>query len=193
VSRTKNKSTGRREKLAERRRNLPLSKEKAPPDPSVAPTLQVKPEPREPSSGEKEILDLLWSEYEKSDEVARASARFESDIHEKLVNDRVAEGYSEDEAGEIQRVFRADDFNNIFRKLMQLRIERRLIERLDLDEYEEAIMEKRIDDLLVPKPKGTKSVTVQQPNIQVGDEETQQISALKARGRQRGNRWMSTK
>lgn len=124
--------------------------------------------------------------------MARASARFESDIHEKLVNDRIAEGYSEDEAGDIQRVFHADDFNDTFRKFMQLRIEKRLIERLELDKYEESIMEKRIDDLLVPKPKGTKSVTVQQPNIQIGDEEAQQISALKARGRQR-NRWMPTK
>lgn len=190
MSKTKNKSTGRRAKSS--RRNLPPSREKKSESaPTVSPTLQVKADPSDPTPGEKEILDLLWAEYSKSDEVARASARFESDLYEKLVNDRIAEGYAEDEAGEINRVFRADDFNDIFRRLMQLRIERALIDRLELDAYEDDIMKKRIEDVLGQKPKGSKSVAVQNPNqpIQVGNEETQQISELKARGRRR-SRWV---
>lgn len=188
MSETKNKSIGKQARLKaqEKSRTKPPSKE-FPEAPSVSPTLQVKPEPRPPTPGEQATLDILWEEYEKADDVARAAARFEAEVHEKLVNQRIKEGYSKDEAGEMRRVFNADDFNEIFRKFLQLRIERRMIEDLSLTDFESEILNKRIDEILTPKPRGTKTITVPASNnsIQIGDEETQQVSELKRRSKRR--------
>lgn len=158
------------------------------------PALQVRPEPPVPTEGEQEILDLLWHEYDRSDDVAKAAARFESDVHEQLVQRRVQDGLSEDEAGEIRRVFRADEFNDTYRRLLMLRMERELLRNLDLQDYEHDIMQARIQVVFGPKPTGTKKITFQQDQrvqdqqVHVGDPETQQVQDLKRRGRQRKRR-----
>ena len=195
----KTKSTGKRARLG-RRRTILRSEQDSPPTklpssdeaPSISPTLQVRPEPKPPTPGEQRILDLLWSEFAKSDDVARASARFESEVHEQLVQRRLSEGYSADEAGDIRRVFRADDFNDTFRRLLQLRIDVRLIQKLGLQNYEREIIATRIREVFAPKPTGTRPVVVPQPSdhLQVGSEDSQQIRDLKSRAH--SGRWTKT-
>jgi hypothetical protein len=133
------------------------------------------------------MLDLLWSEFNRSDDVARAAARFETDVHEKMVQRRVDDGFSEDEAGDISRVFRADEFNEVYRRLMLLRMERALIRTLKLEDYEKEIMQERIHTVFSPST-ATKPVVITSDRIQVGTNETHQIQDLKLRGRSRRGR-----
>lgn len=136
------------------------------------------------------MLDLLWTEYRKSDVAARAAARFERDVHNQLVQQRADEGFSEDEAGEIRRVFRAADFNTTYRQLLQLRMEIMLLRRLDLEQYEQDIMRARIRTTFGPPQNGTKQVVVQRPTDQLslGSPEAHQVQELKQRGRRRRRR-----
>ena len=151
----------------------------------VGPALQVRPEPAPPTPGEQEILDLLWCEYDRSDDVARAAARFESAVHEQLVQRRVQDGMAEDEAGEVRRVFRADEFNDTYRRLLMIRMERQLLRNLELQDYEHDIMQARIQVVFGPKSDGTKKISFQRDQVQIGDPETNQIQDLKARGLRR--------
>lgn len=139
-------------------------------------------------------MDLLWGEYDRSDDVARAAARFESDVHERLVQRRVQDGMSDDEAGEIRRVFRAAEFNDMYRRLLLLKMERSLLRNLGLQDYEHDIMQQRIQVVFGPAQKTTKQVSFQQPQagskdqVHVGTPETQQIQDLKAKGLRRKRR-----
>lgn len=152
----------------------------------TGPPLQVRPEPKPPTAGEQKILDLLWTEFARSDDVARAAARFETDVHEKLVQRRIDEGFSKDEAGAVQRVFRAEEFNDVYRKLLLLRLERVLLHDLDLDDYEQSIMQEHIQAMFgSTPPPATKAITLSNDRIQVGDNEVHQVQDLKARGRRR--------
>ncbi|KKN52888.1 hypothetical protein LCGC14_0607940 [marine sediment metagenome] len=152
----------------------------------TGPPLKVKPKPRPPSPGEQKILDLLWGEFERSDDVARAAARFETDVHEQLVQRRIDEGFSEDEAGEVRRIFRAEELNDTFRRLLLLRLERALLIDLELQDYEANILQERIHTLFgTPAPKATKSISLSGDKVQIGSSEVQQVQNLKARGRRR--------
>ena len=194
ASNTKTKSTGKPAKSRRRRRRLP-ARENAGQLPEfplsrsgteTGPKLQIRPEPKPPTPGEQKILDLLWSEFNHSDDVARAAARFEYDVHERQVQRRIEEGFSEDEAGAVHRVFKADEFNDIYRRLMLLRMERALLRDLELDEYEADILRERIHVMFGPAPKpATKAITLSRDQVQIGDSEIQQVQDLKARGRRR--------
>lgn len=153
----------------------------------MAPPLQVRLEPTPPTKHEQAILDLLWKEYRKSDTVARAAARFEADVHAQLVQRRIAEGLSEDEAGEVSSVFRADEFNTAFRRLLQLRLEIQLLRKLGLQDYESDIVQQRIKAIFRSDRPVKRSVPIT-PDLQIGSPETQQIQDLKARGKARGRR-----
>jgi hypothetical protein len=139
------------------------------------------------------VTQMLWREFTKADDVARASARFESEVHEELVQRRLAEGYGEDEAGAVRRVFKADDFNDTFRRLLQLRIEMRMIKRLGLHAYEREIVAERIKEVLGAKPTAMKSVAVSQPTdkLQIGGAESQQVRDLKSRAK--SSRWTKSR
>lgn len=153
---------------------------------TTSPKLQIRPEPKPPTKGEQEILDLLRSEFDRSDDVARAAARFETDVHEQMVQRHIEEGFSEDEAGDVHRVFRAEEFNNTYRRLMMLRMERALLRNLDLGDYEDEIMRERIQAVFGPQsPAPTKPIVLQDDRLHVGSAETQQVQRLKARGRRR--------
>lgn len=134
------------------------------------------------------MLDLLWTEYRKSDAAARAAARFEVSVHEQQLQDRLAEGYDEDEAGELRQVFRADDFNTTFRQLLQLRMERQLLRELELGDYEDDIMKERIRAIFGrASSNGTKRVVLPDAgSLNLGTPEAHQVQDLKRRGRQRG-------
>jgi len=209
ASKTKTKSTGKPEKSNRRRKRKRRLSPKAleqlrdselnhsrewmqlpestPPE-QQGPKLQIRPEPRPPTEGEQKVLDLLWSEFDRSDEVARAAARFETDVHAQLVQRRIEEGFAEDEAGDVHRVFRADEFNQIYRRLLMLRMEQLLLRDLDLGEYEADIMRERIHAVFGPvPPPQTKPIALPNDRLHVGDAEVQQVQKLKARGRRRGS------
>lgn len=161
------------------------SKALNPPGPSVTPPLQVRPEPEPPSPEEQAVLDLLWREYRKSDAAAKAAARFERDVHAELVQQRKAEGFEADEAGDVQQVFRADEFNTTFRQLLQLRMEIALIGELGLQQYEADIMQERIRSTF-GKRTGTKQIVLpSQDQLQLGSPEQRHVQDLKRRGRRR--------
>lgn len=149
------------------------------------PPLQVRPEPAPPTKSEKRILDLLWREFRKADAAARAGARFDIEVHEKLVQQRIDDGMAEDEAGDIRRVFNPDDFNETFRRFLQLRMDRMILGLLGLQDYESEIMQERIKQVFEKPVKRTKQIAVSSDQIQVGNAETQQIQDLKRRGRRR--------
>ena len=129
---------------------------------------------------------MLWNEFNRSDEVARAAARFEVEVHRQLVQRRIDEGQSEDEAGDVQRVFRADEFNATYRQLLLLRMERALLRDLGLQDYEADIMRERIKTIFGPKVTATKRVNVSD-QLHIGNASTQQVQQLKQRGRRRGS------
>lgn len=186
ASKNKTESTGKPARSSHRKRRVtrrqPKNQPHQPTQNDQSPALQVKPEPTPPTEGEQKILDLLWTEFARSDEVARAAARFEIAVHERLVQQRQEEGFSEDEAGDVRRVFRSDDFNSTYRKLMTLRMERLLIKDLELDAYEDDIMRELIRNTFSPPPTPTKTVKLDD-RLQIGNDEIQQIRQLKSRGR----------
>lgn len=149
------------------------------------PPLQLRSEPAVPTKGEQRILDLLWREFRKSDDVARAAARFDADVHAQIVQHRIQEGLAEDDAGAIQRVFDPNDLNRTFGQLLQLRLERRLLHLVGLQDYEADIMRERIQQIFAPHTTKTKPITTGSNQIQIGTPETQQIQDLKRRGRRR--------
>lgn len=143
----------------------------------------MRPEPKPPTQMEQQVLDLLDKAYAKADAAARAAARFEAYIHEKIVEQRREEGLSIDEAGKIDRVFKASEFNDTFRKFLVIGIERKLIETLSLDEYEQEILTERIKDIFGPKPPPPKKDKPAQ--ILVGSPEVHQLQELTSRRRRR--------
>lgn len=92
---------------------------------------------------------------------------------------------AEDEAGDIRRVFNPDDFNETFRRFLQLRMDRMILGLLGLQDYESEIMQERIKQVFEKPVKRTKQIAVSSDQIQVGNAETQQIQDLKRRGRRR--------
>jgi len=129
---------------------------------------------------------MLWKEFEKADDAARAASRFEADVHERQVQRRIDEGLEKDEAGNLRRVFSADDFNDTFRKMLQLRLERNLISKLGLEDYEADIIRERIQTVFGRAPAATKQIMIPASDqLQIGDASTQQVQDLKRRGRQR--------
>jgi hypothetical protein len=120
---------------------------------------------------------MLWAEYRRMEAASRAAARFESDVHEAFVAERIAEGYDEGDAGKIGRVFDASDFVASFRKFLRLRIDRRMVKLLNMDDYEESIMAERIKETLASPSTQAKPMMKQ---IQIGDAEIQQAQQLKA-------------
>jgi hypothetical protein len=142
--------------------------------------LRQRRPPPPPTKGEQKILDLLWAEYRKADAAARAAARFEVDVHEDLRQKRIEEGFLDEEAGNIQRVFYKEEFNDTFRKLMQLRIENRLISLLGLGNFREDILRQRIATVF---HSSTKTITVDGDSLHVGTPEEQQLLELKHKRR----------
>ena len=129
---------------------------------------------------------MLWTEFTKADDAARAASRFEADVHERQVQQRLDEGLGKDEAGNLRRVFNADDFNETFRKLLQLRLERNLIKTLELGDYETEILHERIQSVFGRVPVPTKQIMIPASDqLQIGDAATQQVQDLKQRGRRR--------
>lgn len=122
--------------------------------------LKPKVEPGPPTDAEKEILDLLESEYARADSAAKAAARFERDVHQRFVDARLAEGYPPEEAGNINRVFRARDFTDAFNEILLLRLRSRLIQHLGLDTFHDPIMQRYIEGIGTRTRSATKQVTV---------------------------------
>lgn len=138
----------------------------------------VRPEPPPPNKAEQRILDLLWRGYRRMRAVAKAAARFEADVHETFVQERIDEGYDAADAGNVERVFSADDFVLGFRPLLQLHMDRQLLHLLALDDYEQDIMRERIKDLLARRE--TPPPPVKARRVQVGDAEIQQLQHIKS-------------
>ena len=146
----------------------------------------MKPEPPPPTKREQQLLEMLWTEFARADDAARAASRFEVDVHEQQVQRRIDEGLEKDEAGNLRRVFSADDFNETFRKMLQLRLERTLIKDLGLEDYEADILHERIQSVFGQAPTATKQITISgNDQLQIGDAATQQVQDLKQRGRRR--------
>ena len=173
-----------------------LRKQRLPPQPPArlpdsvvemqAPPLQLKSDPPPPTPHEQQLLQMLWTEFTKADDAARAASRFEADVHERQVQQRLDEGLGKDEAGNLRRVFNADDFNETFRKLLQLRLERNLIKTLELGDYETEILHERIQSVFGRVPVPTKQIMIPASDqLQIGDAATQQVQDLKQRGRRR--------
>lgn len=105
---------------------------------------------------------------------SKAAARFEAEVHEAYVQERIDDGHDEATAGDVERVFSADDFVTNFRQFLQLRLDRKLLLLLGLEDYEADIMRERIKETWAkpePPPKMRR--------IQVGNAEVQQIQHIK--------------
>jgi len=130
-----------------------------------------------PSEKEQKVLDILWRNFEESDAAAKAAARFEKDIHTKIVDERLHAGLPEDEAGDIGRVFSSSEFNSTFQKLMKLKVEAELIDLLGLDEYKDEIMSRVIMQILDVDTSA--SVQQKEQRIRIGKPEAQLLMYLK--------------
>ena len=123
---------------------------------------------------EATVLNILREEYRKADGVARAGAIFEAEVHEQLLQENVAAGVPIDEAGDIPKVFIPDQLNESFRRLLQFRIELRLMRLLKLGEHEKDLAKHLLDQAFAKPKKSTKPA-----RTYVGTPDNRQIYDLK--------------
>jgi len=123
----------------------------AAPDPRRLPRVRT-PEDLQPSGEfEQQVFDALDQEFGRLDGSARASAKFERHVYDELRQQRLAEGWTEEDAGDLQEVFDRDWFARCTADLAVTSMTSRLIRLFGLDQYHDAIMPLIISGLFAPQ------------------------------------------
>lgn len=137
------------------------------PVPQQSKTPQVRSLP--PLKGiELEVYRTIQKAFDRADVAARAAARFERDIHERMQQLRTQEGYLPEDAGEMPKVFDKNDFSDTFRRYNQLYLELAIIDLLELQDQKEAILQQRLPQIFSEDRGGKRPKT---KNVFVGSSE----------------------
>jgi hypothetical protein len=113
------------------------------------------------SAFEHEVLTALEEEFSRLDDVARAAARFERQTLEHMKKQRLAEGYTDDDAGDLKSPFDVDDFTNRVAGLVEISTLSRVVGMLGLGTYRDEIVRRMISQKFATfedKPKEVKAV-----------------------------------
>jgi crotonobetainyl-CoA:carnitine CoA-transferase CaiB-like acyl-CoA transferase len=113
------------------------------------------------SAFEHEVLTALEEEFSRLDDVARAAARFERQTLEHMKKQRLAEGYTDDDAGDLKSPFDVDDFTARVAGLVEISTLSRVVGMLGLGTYRDEIVRRMISQKFTTaedKPKEVKAV-----------------------------------
>lgn len=113
------------------------------------------------SAFEHEVLTALEEEFSRLDDVARAAARFERQTLEHMKKQRLAEGYTDDDAGDLKSPFDVDDFTARVAGLVEISTLSRVVGMLGLGTYRDEIVRRMIAQKFATaedKPKEVKAV-----------------------------------
>jgi hypothetical protein len=104
------------------------------------------------NSFETEVYEALQQEFGHLDGAVRAAARFEQQVYQDLRAQRLAEGYSHEDAGDLQEVFDRAWFSRCCTDLAVIKMTSRLALSFGLAAQHDQIVDLLVKRLFSPEP-----------------------------------------